>query len=125
TQDVVHFGKRSTVDQTLKRCVDKGHIRRLARGVFMRIHWRGRDISNEEIARIKAEAFGKSFHVKDGTFRVSGRSSTFMFGEMKIQLKQTRRRARVENVSAESVCFVREFLRLLKTACRVAQRHLR
>src|SRR5690242_16989821 len=91
TRDVVHLANRSMVDQTLKRWVDRGSVRRIARGVFMRTFSHSRDVTPEEIARVKAESFGKSFRADNGEFRVSGRSSSFGLGKSRIQLKESKR----------------------------------
>jgi hypothetical protein len=57
TRDVLKYGKRSAVDQCLHVMVREGVLRRLARGVFVQdpnVH-----PTIEEIAQIKAAAFGK------------------------------------------------------------------
>jgi hypothetical protein len=59
TRDCVAFGLRSAVDRALSRLVKSGIIRRLARGVFARDPDGLRHYSDFEIARLKAEAFGR------------------------------------------------------------------
>jgi hypothetical protein len=103
TRDVIGCGKRSAVDQALKRCVADEIITRIARGVFMRDYMRRfRNVSAEEVARIKAQSFRKSFLVDNNTFRVDGRASSFAFGDTRIQLQEIRRKQRTENTDGGS-----------------------
>ncbi|HEY9792444.1 MAG TPA: hypothetical protein V6D22_18725 [Candidatus Obscuribacterales bacterium] len=55
---------------------------------------RRRQVSAEEVARIKALSFGKSFLVDNNKFRVDGRSSSFTLREEKVRLQQMRKRQR-------------------------------
>jgi hypothetical protein len=102
TRQLLIYGTRSAVDQCLSTLVKEGRIIRLARGVFVREGSRIETISVYDIAKIKAEAFGKQialwnsqFVVGPGkkrdetTFAVSGSSSSFKFGETTIHLKKT------------------------------------
>jgi hypothetical protein len=56
TREVLQYGRRSAVDQCLYLLVKKNMIRRLASGVFIRDPHANPSV--EEIARIKAAAFG-------------------------------------------------------------------
>jgi hypothetical protein len=60
TREVLHYGRRSAVDQCLHTMVKNRFIRRLAYGVFVRCPEVNPSI--EEIARIKAAAFGKRIY---------------------------------------------------------------
>ncbi|HEY9685251.1 MAG TPA: hypothetical protein V6C86_26995 [Oculatellaceae cyanobacterium] len=60
TRDVLKYGKRGAVDQCLCHLVKMGAIRRLARGVF--VQDKNTNPSIDEIARIKAAAFGKRIY---------------------------------------------------------------
>ncbi|HEY9755440.1 MAG TPA: hypothetical protein V6C97_09775 [Oculatellaceae cyanobacterium] len=60
TRDVLKYGKRGAVDQCLHIMVRSGQIRRLARGVFVQDP--NTNPSIEEIAQIKAAAFGKNIY---------------------------------------------------------------
>lgn len=60
TRDVLQYGSRGAVDTCLYRLVKAGTIRRLARGVFIRD--RNAKPRVEEIASVKAIAFGKLIH---------------------------------------------------------------
>jgi histone H3/H4 len=127
TRDCVQYGKRATVDQTLCRFVRRGRIRRLARGVFVkdrdcRFHY-----SNYEIAKAKAESFGRRIFEdasniarergfkggkKDKTvFAIDGRSSSFKIGDTVIHLKevQPRKRALHGSNSGEAALTLWEF----------------
>jgi hypothetical protein len=59
TRDCLNFGFRSAVDHALARLVKKGIIRRLARGLFARDPDYLRSYSYSDIAKLKAEAFGR------------------------------------------------------------------
>jgi Transcriptional regulator, AbiEi antitoxin len=59
TRDCLAFGKRAAVDQALYRLVKVGRIRRLARGVFVKELGYMKDFSIFEIAKVKAESFGR------------------------------------------------------------------
>lgn len=60
TRDVLKYGKRNAVDQCLHYLVKTGEIRRLARGVFVQDP--NINPSIDEIAEIKAVAFGKRIY---------------------------------------------------------------
>jgi hypothetical protein len=108
TQDLRGLGKRSAIDQCLSRSVAKGEIVRWARGVFARAEKVDRVPSAEEIATVKARAFGKQI-VKVGNaaelpesseqanrcanYLVDGRSSSFLFdSNVRIRMHGTARR---------------------------------
>jgi hypothetical protein len=59
TRDCLAYGFRAAVDRALSRLVKNGTIRRLARGVFARDPDGLRHYSDFQIARLKAEAFGR------------------------------------------------------------------
>ncbi len=102
TRDVLKMGSRGAVDQCLYRMVNAGSIVRLARGVFVRQDFTNQEYSIEEIARVKADAFGKQLlehgndiAVKLGlkrdqneipTFYTNGSTSYFHIGDTKIKM---------------------------------------
>jgi hypothetical protein len=57
TRDVLQYGTRSAVDQCLYRLVKSSFITRLARGMFVRDP--NVEVTLDDIARIKAAAFGR------------------------------------------------------------------
>ena len=59
TRDCLKYGTRQNVDNALYRCVKERWIIRISRGVFTRYSSKFEFPSFAEIARIKAEAFGK------------------------------------------------------------------
>jgi hypothetical protein len=61
TRDCLTFGRRGAIDQALSYLVKRGVIRRLARGVFVRDPLENMIFTNAEIAKAKAEAFGRRF----------------------------------------------------------------
>jgi len=104
TRDCLAFGKRSAVDQALYRLVKIGWIRRLARGVFVKELGYIKDFSIFEIAKAKAEAFGRRIveqplfvaeprtekygkRPNEAIFLIDGRSSKFHIDGLKIQFK--------------------------------------
>lgn len=103
TRDVLDCGTRAAVDQALSRMVKKGILTRLARGVFAKVVEPETKFTVAEVARAKAESFGKRIflHAADAaaslglhrgnnepTFAVSGRSSAFTFGGIVVKLKE-------------------------------------
>ncbi len=106
TRDLLGYGRRSAVDQAVSRLVKSSTIVRLARGVFIRT---GSPIPDTfEIARAKAEAFGKQIAAHAGklafdlgltakalaepAFAVNAGSSSFQAGPVRIHLKKTAHR---------------------------------
>ena len=104
TRDCLAFGKRGAVDQALYRLVKVGRIRRLARGVFVKELGYIKDFSIFEIAKAKAEAFGRRIvqqacfvvpsddpkfgkRPKTAVFYIDGRSSEFHIEGRKVQFK--------------------------------------
>lgn len=103
TRDLLTYGKRGAVDQTLYRMVKCGLIIRLARGVFIKNVIGQREVSLREVAETKAAAFGKKLmtHAHDCAiklglidepnqlvmFNVSGHSSSFKCGDVQIILQ--------------------------------------
>jgi len=59
TRDFLTYGRRGAIDQGLSYLVKKGFIRRLARGVFVRDQLENMIFTNAEIAKAKAESFGR------------------------------------------------------------------
>ncbi|HEY9784033.1 MAG TPA: DUF6088 family protein [Candidatus Obscuribacterales bacterium] len=102
TRDLLHFGRRSAVDQTLYRLVKSGFIVRVARGLFIRDG--SAILSTAEVAAAKAKAFGRKIisHGLDAAhamglvangnshpvFSTDGHSTSFQFGCVRIELKQ-------------------------------------
>jgi len=104
TRDCLAFGKRAAVDQALYTLVKVGWIRRLARGVFVKELGYMRDYSLYEIAKVKAESFGRRIiqqpyfivpsddpnygkRPQTAIFFIDGRSSQFHIEGQKIQFK--------------------------------------
>jgi Family of unknown function (DUF6088) len=102
TRDCLGFGFRSAVDRALSRLVRNGTLRRLARGVFARDPDGLRHYSDYEIAKIKAEAFGRKMakhplliaselgiedvEKVESTFSTDGHTTKFLAGERTIRL---------------------------------------
>ncbi len=104
SQELLVHANRPTVDQTLHRLVRTGIIVRITRGIYMREtadSWRP---SVEEVARMKAKIFAKEIvfgsndtatllglPVNDSSNTTficsSGRSSSFIYGDKRVQLK--------------------------------------
>jgi Family of unknown function (DUF6088) len=104
TRDCLAFGKRAAVDQALYRLVKMGWIRRLARGVFVKELGYIKDFSIFEIAKVKAESFGRRIveqplfvaeprtenygkRPKTAIFLIDGRSSSFHIEGREVQFK--------------------------------------
>jgi hypothetical protein len=102
TREFLAFGMRAAVDQALYRLVKRGLLKRIARGVFIKDG--SPDPSIEQIAKIKARAFGKTIIKHCGiiahelkvltmdnpeaAFATSGRSTSFRVGSLKVNFKQ-------------------------------------
>lgn len=105
TREFLLYGSRAAVDQALSRLVKSGLIQRLARGVFVKANPAGPVVSAFEVAKAKAQAFGKQImqHATDAlhafglsssgnqqpTYATSGHSSAFRFGDTEIRLRGT------------------------------------
>jgi hypothetical protein len=105
TRDCVKYGFRAAVDEALYRLVKGGIIRRLCRGVFVRDTSGQLVFSDYEIAKVKAESFGRKLaHHADNlavemlrtskslaapTFAINNRSTSFRYGEKVIHLRET------------------------------------
>jgi len=103
TRDMLGYGSRASVDQTMYRLVKRGEILRLARGVFMVEAPDARLPSPVEVAMVKARSFARTIltHgrdiaqslgiIADGnaepTFTIDGRSSSFRYQDQVILLK--------------------------------------
>lgn len=122
TRDLLTYGSRSAIDNCIFRMVEAGIIHRLARGVFVRMKANGKHakFSQDEIATIKANSFGRKLHshpfkkakeiavrlglIEAGekwinekeqlktTYETSGPSSSFMYEGQRIYFKKTTRR---------------------------------
>jgi Family of unknown function (DUF6088) len=104
TRDCLAYGPRSAIDAALSRLVAKGLIRRLARGVFARDPDCCRSYSDYEIAKLKAEAFGRKLvrdacdiavelgieenSKQESTFSIDGPTTRFRVGDRTIHLKR-------------------------------------
>lgn len=113
TRDMLSYGRRGAVDQTLYRLVKGGFIIRLARGVFIKNVEHQRDVGVTELARIKANAFGKQVmtHAHDCAikmgliqkpneetmFNVTGHTSSFLTRKGRIYLQGVANRRFVLN----------------------------
>lgn len=103
TRECLRFGRRSAVDQCLYRMVKNGFILRIARGVFLLNELPTVIPSLTQIARTKAEAFGKHIFIhgceaarklgieapdwREGIYAVQARSSSFAAGKNRIELR--------------------------------------
>jgi hypothetical protein len=103
TRQVLEFGTREAVDQSLYRLVKSGFLLRIARGVFTLSDDRPKVFEPLAVASFKAKTFRKSVAVHgldiakklglvsytndDPTFCVHGVSSSFQSVEMKICLQ--------------------------------------
>jgi hypothetical protein len=103
TRAVLAFGSRSAVDTALFRLVNALVIRRLARGVFIRNDFPQHCPSEAEVARVKAESFGRRIatHGQKAAwelglapqmedphiYAIDGRSSSFKYGDLTIRFK--------------------------------------
>ncbi|HEY9787491.1 MAG TPA: DUF6088 family protein [Candidatus Obscuribacterales bacterium] len=109
TRDLLEYGLRNTVDQTLSRLARSGLIIRLARGVFTRNDFQKTLPTAFEVARAKASAFKKvivqcgqnawaalglpeterrgadSSGSASATYAISGNSSRFWYGDLLIE----------------------------------------
>jgi len=97
------YGSRGNVDQTTHKYVKTGVIVRLARGVFVKPGPEFEKISVADVAKAKAEAFGKQLstwggnlairlgidvgHLQEFTYYVNARSSSFWCGGTLVRFK--------------------------------------
>lgn len=103
TRDVLCYGNRSSVDNCLYELVRGGVLIRVVRGIFVKAG-STRVFTNLELARIKAESFGRKLMPHPTTyncdrpspglddpnetvFAISGYSSSFMYGKIRIFLR--------------------------------------
>jgi hypothetical protein len=105
TREMLNYGRRSAVDQCLRRLVKSGRIIRLAWGLFMKDDVGTNKPSPLTVAKEKARAFGRklmidaadaakllgltSFGNEQITYAIQGNSSSFKYGKMTIHLKGT------------------------------------
>lgn len=105
-QALVKYGPARAVDSAIKRLIDKGIIIREIRGLYYK-NGRTRTTTVEEVARVKAESFGRKFfsdavelakqfgivrrlQIASGrTFATDARTSSFDFHGLRITLKGT------------------------------------
>ena len=104
----LNYGPRSHVDQTLMRMVRNGEINRIVRGVFIKQKPGSERLSTLEVAREKARSFcnelvgppcAHNIDVNEHgelevTYLTSGHSTSFRYGDIRIRLKNVRRRRR-------------------------------
>ena len=104
TREFLMYGTRGSIDKALSRLVKRGVIVRLARGIFVRAGSILSSITAFDMAKIKAESFGKQIATWGGdlakelgimtwqgskkVYCVNGSSSSFKFGDMTIQFKK-------------------------------------
>ncbi len=62
TREVLHFGSRASVDQSMYRLVNDAQIFRLAWGLFVKLEYGMKIPSIREIAEAKAKAFSKEIY---------------------------------------------------------------
>jgi Family of unknown function (DUF6088) len=103
TRDMLNYGPRAAVDQCLYRLVKSGRIIRLAWGTFIKEEYDGPLPTTLEVAKAKAEAFGRKIisHAADTakrlgltkfgnertTYAINGGSSSFKYKEQVIHFK--------------------------------------
>lgn len=106
TRDLLGYGLRNAIDQTMYRLVKFRWCIRVARGVFQKAQGSSKKLIGAfEVARAKAQSFGKRIidHAaqtakrlgisneasQSCTYATDGRSSSFKFGDITIKLKGT------------------------------------
>jgi hypothetical protein len=104
TRDLLHYGPRGAIDQTIRRLIKEETIERVSRGVFARSGGKNQ-FSPYDIAKLKAESFGRKImvHAKDVAYKMqlteegnkeivfatNGSSSSFLFNNIRIYFKKT------------------------------------
>ena len=104
SRDLLVYGSRNNVDQTTHKYVKAGAIVRLARGVFVKPGPEFGKISVVDVAKAKAEAFGKQVstwggnlasklglgvvHAQAYTYYVNASSSSFWCGSAIVRFKK-------------------------------------
>ncbi|MBI4532657.1 MAG: type IV toxin-antitoxin system AbiEi family antitoxin domain-containing protein [Candidatus Melainabacteria bacterium] len=104
TRELLIYGSRTAVDQTLSKLVKMGRIIRLARGVFVKEGSNIEKITVCDVAQKKAESFGKQIATWGGllavklglttdghhehVYCISGSSSSFKFGDVTVHLRK-------------------------------------
>jgi hypothetical protein len=131
TREVLHLGKRATVDVVLWRLVEEGVLCRLARGVFI-IASAPLEPSAQEVAAHKARVFGKNLVGDHGeyykalrakdyrdehlVFRVNGRASKFRYKDTYVHLKSIAAR-KISLGDGKLARFVRTLWRMGENEC--------
>ncbi len=121
-RDLLAYGRRKTIDQYIYLMVKEGYLVRLAAGVLMKAGPCTPRPSAEEVAEVKARAFGRkiAIHGADGArklglnskgnrdviFYTNGHSTSFRYGSIRVHLKMTSQR-RLEISDAEGGLVVR------------------
>lgn len=97
TTDVLHCGTRPSVDQALYRLTKSREVVRWTSGVFSTAS--ARRPSAEEVARAKTRARGDMLMIhsfaqdnKHPEFSITGSSSSFRFGTVRVYLKRASKR---------------------------------
>jgi hypothetical protein len=105
SRDLLNLGPRDAVDKAISRMVRAGEVRRVARGVFVRLDWDSPLPGIIEIATAKAKAFGRRIltHASkalqrllkeqggdDATqiFATDGATTSFVVGDERVVLKR-------------------------------------
>ncbi len=104
TREFLLYGSRTAVDQTLSKLVKKGMIIRLARGLFVKEGSNIEKITICDVAKAKAESFGKQIAIWGGhlavrlrlisqaheeqIYSVNGSSSSFRFGDVTVHFRR-------------------------------------
>jgi hypothetical protein len=108
TRELLKYGPRNAIDQTLWRLVKNGSIIRLARGVFVRASRTFTSPSPRAVAEAKAKGFGKeivthgavlvnqlnldAYPSDKNVFCVNGSSSSFRYGKITIYFRKASKR---------------------------------
>lgn len=110
TREMLHLGSRESVDKALSRLVEWKCIERISPGVFRKFKYKNKPASPTQVAAVKAASFGRSIatmgsieeqknipRLKVRTksnrdlpqifFAIKGRTSSFVFGKIRIVLK--------------------------------------
>ena len=104
SRNLVKFGKRPAVDQTVYRLVKSKKITRITPGVFIKPFPGMKKPTPEEVAKVKAESFGREIRPFAGVvarkiglkrktssgslvFAINGHTSSFRIGNKRIHFK--------------------------------------
>jgi hypothetical protein len=132
TRDLLAYGTRAAVDQTLYRLVKQRFIKRLARGVFCLYDEQKSTPPPSEVAAVKAAAFGKQIFIygadaatllgipvrasRPNTFFVNGSTSSFRYGKVVVYFKSSCPR-RVSRQETQTGLVIKTLLHFGRNRC--------